>query len=87
MILATLTLIATLASTHGTTCAAIDNTTNTVAWATPSGRTTSTHYVDHGDHLGYVVTPTPDARPAVHAVERLVVRGAAGPKVRVACRR
>lgn len=89
MLLATLTTIATLATTHGSTCAVINNVSNEAAWATPSGQVRTTTYTDM-DRIRYADAPGPKqgaAWRALHGAERALQRGDAGPKVRIACRK
>lgn len=89
MFIATITTIAALATTNGSTCAAINNTTNTAAWVTPSGQVRTTTYRDM-DRIIYADAPGPRANAAwkaLHAAERQLRIGKPGPKVRIACRK
>jgi hypothetical protein len=95
MLIATITAIATIATTQGTTCAAIDNRSNTAAWVTPSGQVRTSTYRDM-DRIMYADAPGPRANAAwraLHAAERRLRVNAdgspstPGPKVRIACRR
>lgn len=89
MLLATITAIAAIATTNGSTCAAINNTSNVAAWVTPSGQVRTTTYRDM-DRIIYRDAPGPRANAAwkaLHAAERALQQGEAGPKVRIACRK
>lgn len=89
MILATLTLIATMATANNTTCAAINNASNVAAWSTPTGQVRTSTYTDNG-RLVYSDAPSPTNNAAwrsLHAAERALQAAPTGPKVKIACRR
>lgn len=84
-----LTAIVVLTATFtGSTCAAIDNRTNTAVWAEhhPFGLSyAQTHYKDYGDNLGYANPIPRSVWPALRRVENYMDSTPAGPKIRVEC--
>ena len=89
MLIATIMAIATIATGQDTTCAAINNVSNTAAWVTPSGQVRTSTYTDM-DRIRYADAPGPRANAAwkaLHAAEKSLQKGDAGPKVRIACRK
>ena len=81
-----LALIATLAAmTTGVPCAAMDNTSNTAAFAVPGEASITRTYDDYGDSLGYDGPVPKPAWAASRAAEAALTVGPAGPKLRLAC--
>ena len=81
-----LALILALAMS-GTSCAAIDNTSNTAVWVS-NGTAGASQYTDTGDRVRYATAPGPTddgAWVALHAVERALAANPPGHRVRAAC--
>ena len=81
-------IVIAMSGLTGQSCAGIDNAANKAVWQQPSGRVVITSYKDM-DRIIYMRAPgrhNNAAWKALHAAERGLQRGKAGPKVRFACR-
>ena len=84
---ALIAIVVALSSLTGQSCAAIDNTANKAVWQQKDGTAIVTTYRDM-DRIIYMRAPgrhNNAAWMALHAAERGLQRGKAGPKVRIAC--